>query len=135
WLHPKAVYGGGVPSSHRGIPARDDRKEPTRSRLLIIGLDGADAAPRVQSGAEAHHDLVEPPRAPDLAPKRERLPELDPDLRPSSALQRVCSITRMMRLMRSQGCQGRASVSFTSPSARAGPRGGEPRSTASRTRA
>src|SRR5207249_4956795 len=26
--------------------------------------------------------LVEPPRAPDLASKRERLPKLDPDLRP-----------------------------------------------------
>src|SRR5437870_1396102 len=26
--------------------------------------------------------LVEPPRAPDLAPQRERPPELDPDLRP-----------------------------------------------------
>ena len=33
----------------------------------------------------------------------------------ASALQRVCSITRRTRLMRSQGCQRRASVLFTSP--------------------
>jgi hypothetical protein len=31
-----------------------------------------------------------------------------------SALHRVCSITRRTRLMRSQGCQRRASLSFTS---------------------
>jgi hypothetical protein len=45
----------------------------------------------------------------------------------ASTLQRVCSITRKTRLMRSQGCQRRASVQFTSSSARAGPqcRGGK----------
>src|SRR5713101_3765139 len=34
----------------------------------------------------------------------------------ASALQRVCSITRKTRLMRSQGCQRRASVKETGPS-------------------
>jgi hypothetical protein len=38
---------------------------------------------------------------------------------PASALQRVCSITRRTRLMRSHGCQRRALVSLTSSSARA----------------
>src|SRR5437867_4440588 len=64
--------------------------------------------------------LVEPARAPDLTPEREHPPELDSDHGPRpSGLHRVCSITRRTRLMRSQGCQRRASVLFTSSSARA----------------
>jgi hypothetical protein len=54
-------------------------------------------------------------------PVPERLLELGLDPRgQASALQRSCSITRRTRLMRSQGCQRRASKAFTSPSARAG---------------
>ena len=57
--------------------------------------------------------LVEPRRAPDLTPHRERSPELDPDLSPRLCTPvRVQRITRRTGLMRSQGCQ--ASVSFTS---------------------
>jgi hypothetical protein len=47
--------------------------------------------------------LVEPPRAPDLAPQRESSLELSLTTDHASALQRVCSITRRTRLMRSQG--------------------------------
>ena len=51
--------------------------------------------------------------APDLTPQRERPLELDPDPTQTcdhaGALQGVCSITRRMRLMRSQECQRRAS--------------------------
>ncbi len=39
-----------------------------------------------------------------------------------SALQRVCSTTRRTRLMRSQGCQRRASVTPITSPARVGPR-------------
>ena len=34
------------------------------------------------TGERSVKGLVEPARAPDLTPQRERLPELDPDLRP-----------------------------------------------------
>jgi len=82
-LHPKAVYADRVPSSHRGIPARDDRKEPTRSRSLITSGSTA-PMPRHESSQvrKAHRDLVEPPLAPNFAPQLERSLELDPDLRP-----------------------------------------------------
>jgi len=46
--------------------------------------------------------LVERARASDLTLQRERLLEVDADLCHASALQRVCSITRRTRLMRSQ---------------------------------
>jgi hypothetical protein len=71
------------------------------------------------AGVAAPHEegavtsLVEPPRAPDLAPQRERLLELGLTWGHASALQRVCSITRRTQLMRSQGCQRRTSVSLT----------------------
>jgi hypothetical protein len=53
--------------------------------------------------------LVEPLRAPNLAPQHEGLPELDSGLLTTL---RVCSITGRTRLMRSQGCQRRASFNL-----------------------
>src|SRR6266566_8662270 len=60
-----------------------------------------------------------PPRVSDfetnLAPQRERPPELDPDLRHASALQCVCSITRRTRLTGAKGCQMRVSFMASTP--------------------
>src|SRR4029434_8809880 len=85
-----------------------DEPRPTRPRHQTRSLS---TPPRSVTA------LVEPARAPDLAPERESPLELRADLRPRSALQRVCSIARRTRLMRSHGCQRWASVSFISPSA------------------
>ena len=67
----------------------------------------------------------EPSRAPDLAPQRERPLELDTYLSPRLAHSSASAASRRTRLMRSQGCQRRASVvsrsSFISSSAHADP--------------
>jgi hypothetical protein len=76
-LPPPVVYGR-ARTCHS--PLSSTSRSPIRSCVGRSLARAGDLA--LLLGARPRHGLVEPPRAPDLAPQRERAPELDPDLRP-----------------------------------------------------
>src|SRR6266566_7239010 len=119
-------------------PSRERRKSETDSendrepdqshgtpRWRMAGGSLAERDDAHQHGAAHHkrpaavvsHSLIEPAGASDLASQRERPPELDPDHGPRFRAPARHNITRMTRLMRSQGCQRRASMPLIAPSA------------------
>ncbi len=75
----RAPSGAGV-----GLRRHKASRRDIKSATVLSGQDGVDhVLDYLEKRSPARERrLVEPPRAPDLAPQRERLPELDPDLRP-----------------------------------------------------
>jgi hypothetical protein len=130
-FHFARAFWNRSPERRKSETDSENDREPDQShgtpRWRMAGGSLAERDDAHQHGAAHHkrptavvsHSLIEPAGARDLAPQRERPPELDPDHGPRFRAPARHNITRMTRLMRSHGRQRRALASFTRPSARA----------------